>query len=95
MHYSSTPVHDTPTVDELEALKSLEMGGALSVPEALHRHLSGRLLEYGYVERDARGEPTGLFRENTFMPLVEHSLLRAAPGFTVAEKSWITGLLGE
>ena len=56
MPYSSTPVHDTPTVDELEALKSLEMGGALSVPEALHQHLSGRLLEYGYVERDARGE---------------------------------------
>ena len=38
------------------------------------------------IERDARGEPTGLFRENTFMPLVEHSLLRAAPGFTVAER---------
>lgn len=56
MHNSPTPVHDTPTVDELEALKGLEMGGALSVPEALHRHLSGRLLEYGYVERDARGE---------------------------------------
>jgi predicted transcriptional regulator len=56
MHHSPTPVHDTPTVDELEALKSLEMGGALSVPEALHQHLSGRLLEYGYVERDARGE---------------------------------------
>ena len=38
------------------------------------------------IERDAAGEPTGLFREHTFMPLVEHSLLRVAPGFTVAER---------
>lgn len=38
------------------------------------------------IETDAAGTPTGIFREQTFMPLVELSLLRAAPGFTVAER---------
>lgn len=38
------------------------------------------------IEKDASGAPTGIFREQTFMPLVELSLLRAAPGFTVAER---------
>lgn len=38
------------------------------------------------IETDATGAPTGIFREQTFMPLVELSLLRAAPGFTVAER---------
>lgn len=54
MLHSQNPVHDDPTVDELDALKRLEMGDGLSVPEALHQHLSGRLMEYGYVARDAR-----------------------------------------
>mgnify|MGYP001351156605 FL=1 len=53
MLHSQNPVHDDPTVDELDALKRLEMGDGLSIPEALHQHLSGRLLEYGYVARDA------------------------------------------
>lgn len=52
---SATPVIDHPTVDELEALKRLEMEG-MSLPEALHRHLSGRLLEHGHVVLDARGD---------------------------------------
>lgn len=56
MPHSHTPVLDDPTVDELEALKRLEMGDALTVPQALHQHLSGRLLEYGYVARDPRNE---------------------------------------
>ena len=38
------------------------------------------------IERDAAGEPTGIFREQGFMPLVELSLMRAAPGFTVADR---------
>lgn len=38
------------------------------------------------IETDASGTPTGIFREQTFMPLVELSLLRTAPGFTVAER---------
>ncbi len=54
MIHSTTPVIDNPTVDELEALKRLEMEG-MSLPEALHRHLSGRLLEYGHVELDSHG----------------------------------------
>ena len=53
--HSATPVIDHPTVDELEALKRLEIEG-MSLPDALHRHLSGRLLEYGHVALDARGE---------------------------------------
>ncbi len=56
MQHTPTPVHDDPTVDELEALKRLEIGGSLSLPQALRQHLSGRLLEYKYVELDARGE---------------------------------------
>lgn len=39
------------------------------------------------IDRDAAGEPTGIFREQHFMPLVELSMLRAAPGFTVAERA--------
>ncbi|MGP1630091.1 MAG: hypothetical protein ACTS5V_09150 [Giesbergeria sp.] len=55
MQHSENPVFDAPTVDELDALKRLEMGD-ITLPEALHQHLSGRLLEYGYVAPDAHGE---------------------------------------
>ena len=44
-----------PTVDEIATLKQLEMGQALSVPDALKHHLSGRLLEWGYIEKSATG----------------------------------------
>lgn len=54
MNHSNTPVFDNPTVDELEALKRLELEG-MGLPEALHRHLSGRLLEHGYVVMDTGG----------------------------------------
>lgn len=39
------------------------------------------------IERDARGEPTGVFVENGFVPLVELALFRMAPGFTVAQRA--------
>lgn len=45
-----------PTVDELEALKLLEMGQRMQLPEALKQHLSGRLLDWGYVAKDAAGQ---------------------------------------
>ncbi|MDA8454684.1 hypothetical protein M4R22_07910 [Acidovorax sp. GBBC 3334] len=45
-----------PTVDELETLKQLEIGRAISVPEALRHHLSGRLYERGYVAKNASGD---------------------------------------
>jgi predicted amidohydrolase YtcJ len=38
------------------------------------------------IETDARGEPTGVFVEQTYVPLVELSLLAAAPRFTHAER---------
>ncbi|AVP59009.1 hypothetical protein [Pulveribacter suum] len=44
-----------PTVDELEALKQLELQPSISVPQALHQHLSGRLLDWGYLEKTAAG----------------------------------------
>lgn len=44
-----------PTVDELEALKQLEIEPILSVPEALRQHLSGRLLERGYIHKTPGG----------------------------------------
>jgi len=50
-----TPYFD-PTVDELETLKQLEMGRAISVPEALRHHLSGRLYERGYIAKNAGGD---------------------------------------
>ena len=47
-----------PTVDELEALKQLEMGQRMHLPEALKQHLSGRLLDWGYVAKTADGGVT-------------------------------------
>ena len=34
------------------------------------------------IQRDARGEPTGVLIEETYKPLVEHTLMAVAPGFT-------------
>jgi predicted amidohydrolase YtcJ len=34
------------------------------------------------IEKDARGEPTGAFYEETMMPIVELTVLRKIPGFT-------------
>ena len=45
-----------PTVDEIATLKQLEMGQAIGIPDALKHHLSGRLLEWGYIGRMASGE---------------------------------------
>ena len=39
------------TVDELETLKQLEISGSISLPAALRRHLSGRLLEQGLIAK--------------------------------------------
>ena len=39
------------------------------------------------IERDARGDPTGVFSEHTMMPIAEHSLLRCVPGFTGADRA--------
>src|SRR5256712_620758 len=39
------------------------------------------------IEKDSRGEPTGLFIEQTYVPLVELSLMAVAPRFTHAERS--------
>lgn len=38
------------------------------------------------IERDAHGEPTGVFSEQAMMPIVEHSLLSCAPGFREADR---------
>ena len=39
------------------------------------------------IEKDAQGEPTGVFYEETMMPIVELTLLRAIPGFTRADRA--------
>ncbi|MBI2316423.1 MAG: amidohydrolase [Betaproteobacteria bacterium] len=39
------------------------------------------------IEKDRAGEPTGVFYENTFMPIVELTLMRCAPGFTRADRA--------
>ena len=45
-----------PTVDELALLKKLELGQAISMPEALHDHVSKRLFEWGMVTRRDGGD---------------------------------------
>ncbi|HSB40587.1 MAG TPA: amidohydrolase [Methylomirabilota bacterium] len=42
------------------------------------------------IQRDAAGEPTGVLIEQTYKPLVEHTLMAAAPRFTLADR--IAGL---
>jgi hypothetical protein len=44
------------TVDEIDTLKQLEMGGAMSLPHALKEHVSSRLLERGMIAKDAGGD---------------------------------------
>ncbi|WP_421995536.1 amidohydrolase [Roseococcus sp.] len=38
------------------------------------------------IEKDAAGEPNGVFVERGFVPLVELSLFHMAPGFTIAQR---------
>lgn len=45
--------HFDPTVDELEALKKLEMGETISLESASREHISKRLLEFGLARQDA------------------------------------------
>lgn len=45
-----------PTLDEIETLKQLELGRAISVPEALKHHLSGRLYERGFIGKTPTGD---------------------------------------
>lgn len=39
------------------------------------------------IDRDAAGDPTGLFIEDNVMPIVEFTLMKAAPGFDVATRT--------
>ena len=39
------------------------------------------------IEKDPRGEPTGVFVEQTYVPLVELSLMAVAPRFTHAQRA--------
>lgn len=39
------------------------------------------------IERDARGDPTGLFIEHDFQPVAELILFRSAPGFTRRQRA--------
>lgn len=58
MNMTSTyhaPTFD-PTVDELETLKRLEMGDKITVPEAIKDHVSGRLLEWGFITKSTTGQ---------------------------------------
>ena len=48
--------HFDPTVDELETLKQLELGALVTTPEALKEHMSGRLVERGYIDKNGAGE---------------------------------------
>ena len=55
-HYHAP--HFDPTVDELETLKQLEMGALVTTPEAIKEHMSGRLMERGYITKGESGQLT-------------------------------------
>jgi predicted amidohydrolase YtcJ len=38
------------------------------------------------IDRDATGQVTGIFLEKSLVPLVEHTLMRCAPGFSLAQR---------
>ena len=38
------------------------------------------------IERDAQGDPTGVLVEQTYKPLVEHTLMAVAPRFTLEDR---------
>ena len=48
--------HFDATVDELETLKQLEITQSVALPKALHEHLSGRLLDRGFVAQHGADE---------------------------------------
>ena len=50
--------HFDPTVDEIETLKQLEMGQAITMPHALKDHVSARLLEWGFISKGTSGDLT-------------------------------------
>lgn len=39
------------------------------------------------ILRNASGEPTGVFEEHTLVPVIEHTLMRCAPGFTADQRT--------
>ncbi|MGQ0653551.1 MAG: amidohydrolase [Betaproteobacteria bacterium] len=39
------------------------------------------------IEKDAQGEPSGVFLEETMMPIIELTLMRRIPGFTRADRA--------
>lgn len=47
--------HFDPTVDEIETLKQLEMGGPTTALRAHNGHLPERLLERGFITQGADG----------------------------------------
>ena len=47
--------HFDPTVDEIATLKQLEMGEVITLPHALKDHVSGRLLERGFIAKGPAG----------------------------------------
>lgn len=47
--------HFEPTQDELAILKQMELVSSMTLSAALHKHLSGRLYQRGYLARTPEG----------------------------------------
>lgn len=47
--------HFEPTQDELAILKQMELVSSMTLSAALHKHLSGRLYQRGFLARTAEG----------------------------------------
>lgn len=56
MTVSDHTLHFEPTVDELAALKKLELGEPISLESAAREHVSKRLLERGMAHQDGAGK---------------------------------------
>ncbi len=52
---TSHTAHFDPTIDEINVLKKIEMGGPLPLSTALKTHLPPRLAQHGFLARGAQG----------------------------------------
>ena len=69
--------HSQPLVS-IGNTRALKLAGVTRETAAPHASVT--------IETDAAGEPNGVFTERGFVPLVELSLFRMAPGFTIAHR---------
>jgi ribosomal protein L34 len=53
--YTNPSAQFDPTIDEVNALKQIELGGPLPLATALKKHLPPRLTQHGFLARGSEG----------------------------------------